>query len=208
MVYSVVSTVNSAPHVVCCVAKAAVAFVAPRVDVLLQHIASMLSVCAAASIGRVEECQPSRPSLAQLEPHVPPGSGAQSAHFLDRDRSTAIFARLPARSTRLVVGGLEVMCLERSDVACAGDAPLTIVFFLHGRTCTMADVAQAASDFVQQTRAPRRRLLAVTLDQRNHGGRTVDARMNGGAGAGLFLVVCCRFDDARQSARSTPRRCT
>ncbi|KAI0926415.1 hypothetical protein AcV5_008882 [Taiwanofungus camphoratus] len=86
----------------------------------------------------------------------------------------------------IAVGGINVNVYSQPN---ATDliTPVTVLFFLHGRFGSAADIEWVAESTLQWTAEQRKEseqqaqdLLVVTLDHRNHGSRTVDKHANNG----------------------------
>ncbi|KAH9930068.1 Alpha/Beta hydrolase protein [Fomitopsis serialis] len=91
----------------------------------------------------------------------------------------------PSKET-IVIGGITVNVYSLPG-ATEPSAPVAVLFFLHGRTGKAGDcewVAHSTLEWTDELRMSAgvqgQDLLVVTLDQRNHGDRTVDQRSNGG----------------------------
>ncbi|KZT73578.1 alpha/beta-hydrolase [Daedalea quercina L-15889] len=91
----------------------------------------------------------------------------------------------PSKQT-VVIGGIAVNVYSLPG-ATEPSAPVAVLFFLHGRTGKAGDCEWVAHSTLEWTDELRKSagvqgqdLLVVTLDQRNHGDRTVDVRANSG----------------------------
>ncbi|KAH9481523.1 hypothetical protein JR316_0006050 [Psilocybe cubensis] len=75
------------------------------------------------------------------------------------------------------IGGIQTTIFKTSR---APDGSVAVVFLLHGRQGSAEDVVSFAASLLQKEKdVPKSRgLYVVTLDHRNHGGRTVEVRAN------------------------------
>ncbi|CAL1715715.1 unnamed protein product [Somion occarium] len=89
-----------------------------------------------------------------------------------------------AKSSLLIAGlNVNVYSLEDSDAQ--SSRPVAVLFLMHGRTSSTADVEWAAEQVLNETSKKYENdstlhhdLLVVTFDHRNHGSRLVDVKAN------------------------------
>ncbi|KAF9818795.1 hypothetical protein IEO21_02575 [Rhodonia placenta] len=93
---------------------------------------------------------------------------------------------MPVSKQTLNIGGIAVHVYSTPSATDAS-APVSVLFFLHGRTGSAQDsewVAESTLEWIDEQRKASGKsaedLLIVTLDQRNHGARVVDLHSNSG----------------------------
>ncbi|OSX59075.1 hypothetical protein POSPLADRAFT_1151946 [Postia placenta MAD-698-R-SB12] len=93
---------------------------------------------------------------------------------------------MPVSKQTLNVGGIAVHVYSTPSATDAS-APVSVLFFLHGRTGSAQDsewVAESTLGWIDEQRKASGKsaedLLIVTFDQRNHGARVVDLHSNSG----------------------------